>query len=108
MDVELRRLDPVLDAVPSTCLWCRWGYPIMFGDDDPTDTWACGAHTVWGLRSSKLTAPRIDRRYELGRAYAPLMMWDETCDRFSVLERGSRKWDYLAGNGILEKVSGDE
>ena len=103
MSVKLRRFDPLLDAVPQDCLWCRFGYPIAFGDDGPTDTWACGAHTVRGLKSRKLTAPKIAERYELGRAYAPLMMADERCDRFAMLERGSRKWAYLAGNGILEE-----
>ena len=100
----VRILSPVTYPYDGHCLMCRWGYPVMFGDDAPLDTWACGKHTVRGLKSKKLTAPKIDtKRYEMGRAYAPLMVWDESCDGFSLVERGSRKWGYLEACGLLDK-----
>jgi len=90
------------------CLMCKWGYPVLFGDDDPTETWVCGRHTVRGLKSKKLTAPLIDEeRYGLGRAYAPLMVWDESCDGFRFVERGSRKLRYLEDYGLFDDKEAD-
>ena len=104
MDEEaVRRLRLGVYPYDGHCLMCRWGYPVMFGDDAPLDTWACGKHTVCGLKSRKLTAPPIDRnRYELGRSYAPLMVWDESCEGFAPVGRGSRKWKYLEACGLFD------
>jgi hypothetical protein len=104
---EVGCIEPWTYPYDGHCLMCRWGYPVLFGKDDPVETWVCGMHTVYGLRSKKLTAPPIDRsRYELGRGYAPLMMWDDACDRFERVERGSRKWRYLARYEIVERAGG--
>lgn len=104
-----KRLFPATFPYDGHCLMCKWGYPILFGDDAPTDTWACGKHTVCGLKSKKLTAPEIDKkRYELGRSYVPLMVWDESCDGFKFVEINSRKWKWLGACGLFDdKEAGD-
>lgn len=99
----VRRLFPGVFPYDGHCLMCKWGYPVLFGNDDPLDTWACGRHTVRGLRGKRLTAPEIDRkRCEDGRAYAPLMMWDESCDEFRFVEINSRKWKWLEARGLFD------
>lgn len=45
----------------------------------------------------------MDGRYELGRAYAPLMICDESCDGFERVERGSRKLKYLEACGLFDE-----
>jgi len=105
----VRRLRLGVYPYDGHCLMCRWGYPVLFGADGPLETWACGRHTVRGLKSKKLTAPPIDRkRYGLGRAYAPLMVWDEACEGFRFVERGSRKWRYLEACGLFDEEETDE
>ena len=100
----VRRLRLGVYPYDGHCLMCKWGYPILFGEDEPLDTWACGKHTARDLKSKKLTAPKIDRkRYEFGRAYAPLMMWDESCDGFKFVEVNSSKWKYLEACGLFDE-----
>ena len=100
----IRRLRLSVYPYDGHCLMCKWGYPVLFEADEPLETWACGGHTVYDLKSKKLTAPPIDRkRYGFGRAYAPLMAWDESCDRFRFVERGSRKWRYLEACGMFDE-----
>lgn len=100
----VRRLYTTVYPYDGHCLMCRWGYTVLFGADEPLETWACGRHTVSGIKSKKLTAPPIDRkRYGLGRAYAPLMAWDESCDGFKFVERDSRKWKYLEACGLFDE-----
>lgn len=109
----LERFDWFAESLPRICLYCKHGYPVVWGGEHFLETVGCAAHTAWGLKSKKLTAPSIDRRYECGRGYMPLMMADETCPSFRPVrpcgdapER--RKFRLLDAYGYFDEARPDE
>lgn len=51
----LERIDMFSASLPRMCVYCAYGYPVVFGRDDWLEVFACGAHLVEGLRSKKAT-----------------------------------------------------
>ena len=79
----IERIDMFVSSLPRTCLYCAYGFPIVWGVENFLDVQACVAHTVWGLRSKLLTAPKMDiPGCENKRGYTPLMTAGETCGSF--------------------------
>ena len=94
------KLDLFVASLPQTCLYCRYGYPVVFGIDRFLNCFACGAHNVDGLRSKKLTLHLTTRNAvrEANKGavmYAPLLCSDEGCESWKPLKVGGRKFKLL-------------
>ena len=83
---------------------------------DELREWARGLFNVNTRETLLAIADRIDAAHErdvtmargeavteLGRAYTPLMAWDESCDGFQFVEINSRKWRWLEACGLFEE-----
>lgn len=112
----IERMDAFSGALPRKCLWCRYGYPVVFGTDDWLSCFACGANVVTGLRSKRLTLKLTER--DGGRkddAYAPLVGAGESCESFKPVRWcpakpgeycNTRKLVLLDRSGMLEGMEG--
>lgn len=117
------RLDMFSASLPRKCLWCRWGYPVVFGRSYWLDAFVCGRHAVDAfatkrieLRLTEEPTPEGSRRKRgLGYMVAPITgPWD-SCDGFQpVAFRPSRpgefvnarKLDLLDRSGMLDDMGG--
>lgn len=100
----IERLDLWRLSLPRICMWCRWGNPVLFGRERFLETYACGRHSVSGLKSSKLTAPPWhDPGGGKGdqRTYSPMMGADETCEAFEPIKITDQKTKLLDAFGYL-------
>ena len=49
------KIDMFSASLPKMCVYCAYGYPVVFGRDDWLEVFACGAHLVENLRSKRTT-----------------------------------------------------
>lgn len=82
----LERLDMLSASLPRKCLYCRYGYPVVFGTTDWLDVLVCGRHAVDGFRTKRIGLRLTERGgpWDKGLGYllAPLVgAWD-SCEKF--------------------------
>ena len=81
----LGRIDAFSSALPRKCLYCRYGYPVVFGTEDWLDVLVCGRHAVDGFKSKRIGLTLTERGSiagGLGYLVAPLVgPWD-ACEGF--------------------------
>ena len=77
------KLDLFSGSLPHKCLYCRYGYPVVFGTEDWLSCLMCGANVVEGLKSKKLTLKLTEWPWEKPDApYAPLVAPWCSCEGF--------------------------
>lgn len=109
----IERLDLFSLSLPRKCLYCKWGYPVLFGTDEFLDVFACGRHYVKNLTSKKLTLKLTDIHPNRGNKqsnvlYAPMIDAWETCDDFKPIKIGDRKFKVLDSFGYFDGMWGDD
>ena len=115
----LERLDMFSASLPRKCLYCRFGYPVVFGTDDWLDVLACGAHTVDAFKTKRIGLRLTEESRGgngMGYMVAPLVgAWD-SCDGFQpVAYRPSRpgefvnarKLELLDRSGLFDGMKGE-
>lgn len=117
----LERLDMFSSALPRKCLYCRYGYPVVFGTTDWLDVLVCGRHAVDGF-STKRIGLRLTERggpWDKGLGYllAPLVgPWD-ACEKFKPVSLrpskpgefvNARKFELLDRSGLFDDMKGEE
>lgn len=82
------RIDWFSASLPKMCIYCAYGYPVVFGVYDWLDVFACGAHLVENLKSKKTTLDK--HRFESSdpdgparNVYMPLVGPRDRCDLFA-------------------------
>ena len=115
----LERLDMFSASLPRKCLYCRWGYPVVFGTTDWLDVLVCGRHAVDGFRTKRIPLRLTERGSltgGLGYLVAPLVgPWD-ACDGFLPVGYRStrkgefvnaRKFELLDRSGLFDEMEGE-
>ena len=119
------KLDLFSGSLPRKCLYCAWGYPVVFGMDDWLEVLACGRWTVGafaikriGLRLADETPEQVSRakskRRGLSYMVAPLVRAWDACERFEPVRcvpmRGkfsnARKFELLDRSGVFDDMEG--
>ena len=93
----IERLDLFSGSLPRKCLYCRYGYPVVFGMSEWLEAFVCGANIIDGLKSKKATIRLTEYSGDKPDVpYAPLVgAWD-ACDRFApVAFRPSKPGEYI-------------
>lgn len=110
------RLDMFSASLPRKCLWCRWGYPVVFGKTDWLDVLACGRWTVDAFKTKRIGLRLTEEshgRGGMGYMVAPLVgAWD-SCDGFQPVSFrpsrpgefvNARKLELLDRSGMLDDM----
>ena len=104
------------ESLPRKCLYCRYGYPVVFGKSEWLDVFVCGARVFEVGRSKKAGPPIDDPDPSLAgksagkRAAAPLVDAWEGCSRFApALPLGEgyvnrRKFELLDEFGMFDDM----
>ncbi|MDO4591037.1 MAG: hypothetical protein Q4B35_06560 [Slackia sp.] len=115
----LEKIDMFSSSMPRMCLYCAYGYPVVFGRANWLDVLACGAHLVMGLRSKKETLTKSGYVPEGANAslretppYMPMVGPRDRCDLFEPIRldgRGhgfvnARKFALLDGSGMFDDL----
>ena len=116
----IERIDMFSSSLPRMCVYCAYGYPVVFGATDWLEAFACGAHLVEGLRSKKATLHAPGSGYVCadgdGRnVYMPLVGPRDRCDSFRPIRldgRGhgfvnARKFRLLDASGLFDGTGWD-
>ena len=116
----LERLDMFSASLPRKCLYCRWGYPVVFGTSDWLDVLACGRWTVDAFRTKRIAlrlAEESRGRGGMGYMVAPLVgAWD-SCEKFKPVSLrpskpgefvNARKFELLDRSGLFDDMKGEE
>lgn len=109
----IERLDLFMESLPRTCLYCVYGYPVVFGIDSFLDCFACGAHVLEEPRGKRVTLRLTTKAPgEYKRPYAPLVKPDEACAdfrpvRFDKVADGRRKFRLLDEFGYFDEREDD-
>lgn len=94
-------------SLPKTCLFCQYGYPVVFGTDDWLESFACGAHILDNPKGKKVTLKLNEKRATgSGILYAPLTIPEDCCNQFTPIKLGGRKFRLLDAFGCFEKGIG--
>ncbi len=112
----LGRIDALSSALPRKCLYCRYGYPVVFGTTDWLDVLVCGRHAVDGFKSKRIGLRLTERGAltgGLGYLVAPLVgPWD-ACDGFRPVGYrprrpgefvNARKFELLDRSGLFDEM----
>ena len=113
----LGRIDALSSTLPRKCLYCRYGYPVVFGTEDWLDVLVCGRHTVDGFKSKRIGLRLTERGgpWDKGLGYlvAPLVgPWD-ACDGFRPVGYrprrpgefvNARKFELLDRSGLFDEM----
>lgn len=92
----IERFDWFAESLPRKCLYCKYGYPVVFCIDEWLDTFACGKHRVDGLRSKKVTLKLTDvTPHRIEMTYCPMTDPWESCEDFTPIKLGDRKFKIL-------------
>lgn len=95
----LGRIDALSSALPRKCLYCRWGYPVVFGTEDWLDVLVCGRHAVDGFKTKRMGLRLTERGSlagGLGYLVAPLVgPWDACAGFMPVGYRPTRKGEFV-------------
>lgn len=117
------RIDWFSASLPKMCIYCAYGYPVVFGVYDWLDVFACGAHLVENLKSKKETlhAPGsgyVDSGVEgpARNVYLPMVGPRDRCDWFKPIRldgRGvgfvnARKFYLLDKAGVFDDQRDDK
>lgn len=101
----IERFDLFSESLPRKCLYCKYGYPVVFGIDSFLDAFACGAHCVDGLKSKKLTLKLTDEsQHRTSMLYCPMTDPWESCDSFQPIKFGDRKFKILDSFGYFDDM----
>lgn len=89
------RIDWFSESLPKMCVYCAYGYPVVFGRADWLDMFACGAHLVENLRSKKTTIDKHGYRSEEPdgdnkNCYMPMVGPRDRCDCFKPIRLDGR------------------
>lgn len=89
------RIDMFSASLPKMCIYCAYGYPVVFGVCDWLDVFACGAHLVENLKSKKTTLDkhrfeRSDPDGPVRNVYMPLVGPMDRCDQFKPIRLDGR------------------
>lgn len=89
------RIDWFSASLPKMCIYCAYGYPVVFGRADWLDMFACGAHLVENLRSKKTTIDKHGYRSEEPdgdnkNCYMPMVGPRDRCDCFEPIRLDGR------------------
>lgn len=108
----LDRIDLFREQLPRKCLYCQYGYPVVYGKDSFFDAIVCGKHSVENLKSNKLTLNLTDinvfhQQYKSGRIYSPIVAPDESCPEYEPIKFGCRKFKLLDLFGFFDE-SGEQ
>lgn len=93
-------------SLPKTCLFCQYGYPVVFGLDSWLDSFMCGGHIVEKLRGKKVTLKLVKGNPDPANKepfYCPITAPDDTCEQFKPIKLGGRKFRLLDAFGYFEK-----
>ena len=116
------RLGRFSASLPRKCLYCRWGYPVVFGASDWLDVLACGRFTVDAFRTKRIglrltEGAACDGKKGLGYLIAPLTgPWD-SCDGFQPVAlmpsrpgefTNLRKLDLLDRSGMFDEMGASD
>ena len=117
----IERIDMFSASLPRMCLYCAYGYPVVFGLSDWLDVFACGAHLVEGLKSKKATLHAPGSGYVcdaegVRNAYMPLVGPRDRCGSFTPIRidgmgRGfanARKFRLLDAAGLFDDMERSE
>ena len=113
----LEKIDMFSASLPKMCIYCAYGYPVVFGVHDWLDVFACGAHMVENLKSKKTT---LDKRGYAGMfdaggtrsVYMPMVGPRDRCECFKPIRldgRGvgfvnARKFYLLDEAGVFDEM----
>lgn len=112
----LERIDALSASMPRKCLYCRYGYPVVFGTTDWLDVLVCGRHAVDGLKSRRIGLRLTERGSlagGLGYLVAPLVgPWDACAGFRPVGYRprrpgefvNARKFELLDRSGLFDET----
>lgn len=115
----LERLDMFSASLPRKCLYCRWGYPVVFGTDDWLNIFACGAHTVDAFRTKRIGLRLAEKSCGgngMGYMVAPLVDAWCSCEKFKPIAYrpsrpgefvNARKLELLDRSGIFDDMKGE-
>lgn len=109
-------------SLPRMCVYCAYGYPVVFGKDDWLELFVCGAHLVEGLRSKKATlesdgyVPSGPHASPAPVLYAPIVGPRARCGSFRPIRldgRGAgfvnaRKFYLLDSAGLFDEMEWKE
>lgn len=99
------RLDSFAASVPRCCLWCAYGFPIVFGMDDFFNEFACGMSAARGVRSKKVEA-RIAYsdavNPEPPKVLIAVTAPSDSCDRFVPLTPFGSGWRNMRKLRLME------
>lgn len=105
----IEKIDMFRESLPRKCLYCQYGYPVVFGIEQMLDSFACGKHCVDGLTSKKLTLKLMDlcvnrEGKQSNVLYCPMVDAWEACEDFIPIKLGDRKFKILDMFGYFDDV----
>lgn len=120
----IERIDMFSSSLPRMCMYCAYGYPVVFGLSDWLEVFACGAHLVEGLKSKKATLHAPGSGYVDGgpcegparNVYMPMVGPRDRCGSFRPIRldgRGAgfvnaRKFRLLDAAGLFDDMERSE
>lgn len=115
----LERLDMFSASLPRKCLYCRWGYPVVFGMADWLDVLACGRWTVDAFKTKRIALRLTEESYGsngMGYMVAPLVGAWCSCEKFKPVSFrpskpgefvNARKFELLDRSGLFDEMRGE-
>lgn len=91
-------------SLPHNCLFCKYGYPVVMGTKTWLESFACGAHVLDNPKGKKVTLKLNEKRASgSGVLYCPMTTPDDSCDQWTPIKLGGRKFKLLDAFGMFEK-----
>lgn len=111
----LEKIDMFSASLPKMCVYCAYGYPVVFGREDWLEAFVCGGHIVENLKSKKTTLDKHGFKSShppgpVENVYMPLVGPMDRCDQFKPIRldgRGvgfvnARKFHLLDEAGVFD------